>query len=266
MHSPSEKRETAPPSYASVTGDDTISSSISPGFDRFVRIVGNHETLHFHAPNGMGCCTVPDVVQIRDSSENPILCIMTGRMIVASGSNRVVSSREVTSPSGEALISIGSGATQTLSSGDQILGRLDDDKLVCSQTLQATNVMGDVIFEGAGDNNMGGSGCGCCVECGFGCCKPNAEEFIFSHRGVTLGRLARSGSNSSGNKLEIFNSTDMDPRTKAILIYAGYSAFLMFFVDTKCGRIGDRGIGRTICCFLLIGTVILLSLPLLILL
>ncbi len=111
-----------------------------------------------------------------------------------------------------------------LSSGDHILGMLDDDSLTCRQTLKATNVMGDVIFEGAGDNSIGDTACNCCLECGFGCCCPNLTELTFSHHGNALGQLKKTTNNSSGNELVLFNSANMDPRTKAILIYASYSA------------------------------------------
>lgn len=231
MQNKTNKTETSPPSYASVAGDDTASPSISSGLDQFVRIVGNHAKLHFHAPDGMGWCTVPETVQIRDSRERPILCVMTGRMIAAGRQNRVVSSREIMTPSGEALISISPGSVQILSSGDHVLGKLEDDKLLCRQTLKAKNVMGDIIFEGAGEYNIGDSGCGCCVECGFGYCSPNSTKFYFSHRGVTLGQFTRSESNSSGNELELFNWANIDPSTKAILIYASYCAVSDYIVD-----------------------------------
>lgn len=103
---PSETSEVPPPSYTSCV---TNNASLLSGFDQFVRIVGNLEKLHFHAPNGMGYCTVPEVVQIRDSTEKPILCIMTGQMVVASGGSRVLSSRAIMTPSGEGLISISPG-------------------------------------------------------------------------------------------------------------------------------------------------------------
>lgn len=113
---------------------------------------------------------------------------------------------------------------QTLYAGDQILGKLEDDKLLCGQTLKARNVIGDVIFEGAGNLSMSSSGCSCCIECGFGCCSPNSTEFILSHREDVLARLTRSESNSSKNKLELFNWADIDPKTMAILLYASYCA------------------------------------------
>lgn len=96
--------EIAPPTYASVTGTDPASRSISPGLDKFVRIVEHHEKLHFYAPNGMSFCTLPKVVQIRDSSEQPILCIVTKRAPTG-----FTSSRKIITPSGEVLISITPG-------------------------------------------------------------------------------------------------------------------------------------------------------------
>lgn len=112
MPNRSNKTIDAPPSYESAIGADTSSHSISPGLDQLVRIIGNHERLHFHAPIGMGYFTVPEVVQIRDSNEQPILCIMAGRMIVSAGQSRIASSREIMTPSGETLISISPGTVR----------------------------------------------------------------------------------------------------------------------------------------------------------
>jgi len=266
MQNSSDKAEKAPPSYTSCVPDnvDNVVVPSSSGLEQFVRIVGNHETLHFHSPNRMGFVFAPPSVQIRDSSENPILSVINGRNVVSSGRNRVLSSRELISPNGESLITISTGNPLTLSAGDQILGMLEDDNLTCRQTVEAKNVMGDVIFQGAGDTSIGDSGCNCCLECGFGCCCPNVPEFTFFHNGNTLGKLSRSTNNSSGNELVLFNSANMDPRTKALLIYAGYSAYLTFFVDTKCGRIGERGACRRLCCILLIFSLLLMSIPILI--
>lgn len=113
---------------------------------------------------------------------------------------------------------------QTLSAGDQILGTLEDENLFCSQTLKARNTFGDVIFEGAGDHYMGDGDYSCFLECGFGFCSPSSTKFVFNRRRVILGELTRSESNSSGNELELFNSADIGPKTKAVLLYASYSA------------------------------------------
>lgn len=122
----------------------------------------------------------------------------------------------------------------SLSSGDHILGILEDGDLLCRQTLKAKNVLGDIIFEGAGDNSGDDIGCSCCVECGFGFCRPDSNEVTFSHRGVTIAQLKRSNKNDGGNELTLFNSANMDPRTKAILIYASYVtvSFWFYFLIT----------------------------------
>lgn len=124
-----------------------------------------------------------------------------------------------------------------MSAGDQILGMLEEDSLSCRQTLRATNVMGNEIFYGSGDNSVGDTGCNCCLECGIGLCWPNLSEINFTHNGVTLGQLKRSTNNSSGNELVLFNPANMDPRTKAILIYASYSVVSccdrMIYIDWR---------------------------------
>lgn len=110
------------------------------------------------------------------------------------------------------------------------MGILDDDSLLCHQTLRAKNVMGDVIFEGAGDYSVDDFGCNCCLEWGFGCCRPNSNEVTFTHRGKTIGQLKRSNRNQDDNELILFDSVDMDLRTKAMLIYASYSAVSFCFI------------------------------------
>lgn len=107
MESSSEKTELAPPNYASCVPDN---AAVAPLLDQFDRIVGNHEQLHFHSPNRMGLLTVPEIVQIRDSTENPILSIMSGRLVVAAGNNRVLSTRGIVTPNGEVLVTINGGS------------------------------------------------------------------------------------------------------------------------------------------------------------
>lgn len=103
MQNSSEKSEIPPPSYTSCVPDNTAvePSSSSPGLNQFIGILGSHETLHFHAPDGMGFVQVPKSVQIRDSSNNPILSVIVGR-------GREVA-REIISPTGESLITISTG-------------------------------------------------------------------------------------------------------------------------------------------------------------
>lgn len=117
MQSQSEKSEMLPPpSYRSCVPDNTTASSSSPGLSQFLDIVGNRETLHFHAPNFMGCVNVPQSVQVRDSYENPILSIIIGR---ARGI-----AREIISPSGESLITISTGNVRPLTLFDQIIRQI----------------------------------------------------------------------------------------------------------------------------------------------
>ncbi len=99
--------KSAPPSYTSCFPDNVAETA--RGFEQFVQIVGNHSTLHFHSPNGMGLVPVPQAVQIRDSTEKPILSVIVGRNIVSAGRNRALIYREIISPNGEALITISSG-------------------------------------------------------------------------------------------------------------------------------------------------------------
>lgn len=107
MQNLSEKTESAPPSYTSCVTPN--GPSVPPELDQFNQIVNGHETLHFYSPSPMSLSTVPEVIQIRDSAQNPILSVMYVRQIVSSGRNHVAASRQIMTPSGEALIAASGG-------------------------------------------------------------------------------------------------------------------------------------------------------------
>ncbi|KAJ6625935.1 hypothetical protein Bhyg_16537 [Pseudolycoriella hygida] len=141
---------------------------------------------------------------------------------------------------GETLFVVsGSNGSKTLSCGDQILGVLED-KTFGEARLTARNAIGDVIFQGVADNGCGTEFC-CC------CCLSNPSVLNFEANGVPIARFQRSNSNTGGNELLLYNAQSMDPHIKALIIYAGYLAYLSFVVDSPCGPVGDRGLYKRFC-------------------
>lgn len=103
-----DKTETeSPPSYTSCVANvayNVTVPSVPSELDQFAQIVNGHEKLHFYAPTPMSFSRVPEVVQIRDSAEKPILSVILGPRIVSSGRYHVASSRQIMTSSGETLI------------------------------------------------------------------------------------------------------------------------------------------------------------------
>lgn len=92
--------------------------------------------------------------------------------------------------------------------GDQFLGKLESSFL----GLNATGVMNEVLFQ----TNTGV----CCDRSIY--CAGCVTEFSLISNGVTLACVRKSNDRSVGAEISLFNSRNMDSRTKALLIFAGY--------------------------------------------
>lgn len=102
----------------------------------------------------------------------------------------------------------------TVLSGDQVLGMVEGS-LMCSTTLTARGVMGEILFQSIGGTGMSPSSSG-------GCCGSVPSEFTLMANGVELARIEKPMNGSEGCSITLFNSRNIDLRTKALLVFTGY--------------------------------------------
>lgn len=55
-----------------------------------------------------------------------------------------------------------------------------------------------------------------------GCCSANPSEFTFMNNGIALARVGKSMHTPDECEITVYNSLNLDPRTKALLIFTGY--------------------------------------------
>lgn len=96
--------------------------------------------------------------------------------------------------------------------------------LLCSTSLNARGVMGDILFQSIGGTEMNTSSSG-------GCCGSTPSEFTLTSNGVALARIEKPNNNSEGCVISLFNSQNLDVRTKALLVFTGY---LMVTLNQLC--------------------------------
>lgn len=102
----------------------------------------------------------------------------------------------------------------TVSSGDQVLGVVEGNML-CGSTLSARGIMGEMLFYSIGGTETSPSSPG-------GCCGSTPSKFTLISNGVALARIEKSPNGYGGYSITLFNSRNMDSRTKALLIFTGY--------------------------------------------
>lgn len=90
-----------------------------------------------------------------------------------------------------------------------------EGSLLCSTSLTARGVMGEVLFQSIGGTEMNVSSGGC-----FG---STPSQFTLISNGVALARIERPLNNNSGScVVTLLHSQNVDIRTKALLLFTGY--------------------------------------------
>lgn len=85
--------------------------------------------------------------------------------------------------------------------------------------------MGEILFESIGGTEMN--------PIHSGCCGSTPSEFTLLSNGVALARIERPTDNSDGCMVSLFNSRNVDVRTKAVLIF---TAYLMVSFAEYCSK------------------------------
>ncbi len=89
-----------------------------------------------------------------------------------------------------------------------------EGNLLCSTSLHARGVMGDVLFESIGGTELNPTT--------TGCCGTTPSEFTLISNGVPLARIERPTNGTSGCTMSLINARNIDLRTKALLVFTGY--------------------------------------------
>lgn len=230
----------------------------------FNETLNNMETFILAPMGRFGFATRTIIVQLQNAAQQPIMSIMTvpGQNVSNGHHNhhsvRVGSVIQMTNTSGQVLLTAKEvGQSMTVSSGDQVLGVVEGNML-CGSTLSARGIMGEMLFYSIGGTETSPSSPG-------GCCGSTPSKFTLISNGVALARIEKSPNGYGGYSITLFNSRNMDSRTKALLIFTGYLMYYAFLADTTFGSIGARGLVKRLfmffCIFFFVVLILFILVP-----
>lgn len=90
-----------------------------------------------------------------------------------------------------------------------------EGNLLCSTSLNARGVMGEILFQSIGGTEMNTSSSG-------GCFGSTPSEFTLISNGIAMAHIEKSTNNSEDCVVSLINSQNFDLRTKALLIFTAY--------------------------------------------
>lgn len=200
---------------------ESFEESFSLPLDLFIQTVGSLETYTMVPQNRLACMNMNKerTVQILDATQCPIISVtkLAGRSIVTyesdvEGAVEFGTSLELKNSSGQILLRgrddiqilcpcLQSRALCSVYAGEQLLGSIERS-FFCNSNLTAYSHGGDKLFQSVREP------------------KTNSTNIV-AHNGVLLGRVVKS-TNASACAVEIIDSQNVDPKTKALLVFSIY--------------------------------------------